>query len=540
MLTRPKHIPQAAWDRFHELQAEEQQIRKSVVGDTGGQEGTAVPRVFYATDNFIINPSNVGVGMLARMIETDDTVLSALHFRTLMILSKIGEYHHENAEIMDFVNEFLGAMKGPTWRESMEAQLSHTGFGFSVSEIVYGLDEKLRKVPKRIATYHPSTLAFEVDAYGQISEMGILQYVLQYTQFSNPNNYWSKIPYGYHVQNPFTTPVDRLLPARIPFVYNYGLVRIPRNKVIHHVHLPMLSFGSPYGKTPVRTAHLAWQLKVFFFKQLGIAGKRSSQPTLWATAPTGENKVKVTHPDGKVEELTPTQALKFMMSHRESDDALFTGPESAGYKIEVLQNTANLDGYVNVINNLNVWIFRCFLMPSLVMTDGSAGSRSLGDKHFDIVNRISENDAAKFGETIVNDMIERVVRENFGAQKNYGHFTQRPQSIEERERLMNMYGEATNTGYLKNFSPSDAAYVRSTLGFPKDTDMTLARPGVEPGATPGAGDEPANPDPGSPTTEDVTGTKDDPKAAPPDPENRDPLEDFEKINTTGGAGNKSG
>jgi hypothetical protein len=75
--------------------------------------------------------------MIARMIQTDETVQGAFMFKNLMMLAKIGEYHHENSEIADHVNETLSALKYPTWSESLEAQASAHGFGFSCTEITF-------------------------------------------------------------------------------------------------------------------------------------------------------------------------------------------------------------------------------------------------------------------------------------------------------------------------------------------------------------------------------------------------------------------
>lgn len=485
-------IPPAAMNRFYALQAEEKIIQ-------GAQVGTQTPKVFFDTEDVIINPSNVGSGIISRMLTTDDTIFSGFSFVVLMIVSKIGDYHHENPKIKDFVHRFLKRMKEPTWRQAMEAMCSAKGFGFSVSEIIWGLNKELQKVPVRVATYHPSTLAFEVDGSGCVSPNGILQWTLQYSQYGNPNAIWTEIQNGWRVKNPFTTPVDRLMPKRIPFIYDYGLARIPRKKVIHHVNVPSLSFGNPYGISPARVAHLAWQLKVFLMKQLGIAAKRNATNTIWATAPFNQNKLKVMDSKGGVKELTPTEAMKELLKQRESDDAVITGPESAGYKLESLSNEANLPNMVEAIRFCDVMIFRCFLMPSLIMTDGSAGNRSLGDKHFDIVDKMTDNESEQFGTTIINDMVEPAVVDNFGEQEDYGHFTKRPQSLEERERLTQMFVTAAGGGaILKTYSETDMSYMRSTVGFPKDTDKTAYVRDPEEGTS----TEPANKNPPGEKTEE--------------------------------------
>src|ERR1700747_15839 len=445
-----RNIPQAAWDRFDQLQREEETIKTSL----GDQFGTSIPKLFYNATSYVTNPSAVGTGVLARMIETDDSVSSAIQFKILMIMSKIGNYHHEDKEINDFVNGFLKRLKGPTWAESLEAMLSCKGYGFSVSEPCYGIDEEMRKVPIRIPTYHPSTVAFECNEYGQITDDGIIQFVLQHTQFSNPNGRLFGVQYGDRVRNPFTTPTDRLMPYRVPFLFQYGLVRIPRKKVVHLTNLPMFSFGSPYGKTEVRTAHLAWQLKQFIMRQLGVCAKRNANGFIWATAPKAGQKVKgkMQRGDGTTEiEKSPVEALTDILTARENDDSIVTGSEADGYKITGIPQTGNMDQYLHVLKNLDVRIFRCFLLPSLVMTDGSAGSRALGDKHFEIVDRMAESEATKFCQGIINDMIEQTIIDNFGPQKDgYGEFKQRPQSTEERERLANMFSTLTTAGIMKN------------------------------------------------------------------------------------------
>jgi hypothetical protein len=457
-------------DRLSQLAEEEKVLEKSVAA----QVGTSIPTLYSQAQTFIINPSNVGTAILSRMVETDDTISSAVQFKILMVLSKIGEYHHENSEISDFVNGFLSKLKRPTWQQTMESMLSATAYGFSLSEVVFGLNKNLQKVPVRIPTYHPSTIAFEADQFGQVTPDGIIQFVQQYSQFSNPNNVWQRISYGFTVKNPFTTPTDRITPTRMPFMNTFGMARIPRNKVVHHINLAGLSFGSPYGKTAVRTAHLPWQLKVFFMRQMGIAGKRAATPTLWGAAPHGTNSVRYKNPEtGQTELMTPAEAMQAMLADRETDDAIVTGPTDKGYNLEVLANAATMDGFLGVINNLDVRMFRAFLLPSLVMTDGSAGSRALGDKHFQIVDHISGIEADNFGQTVVNDLIERVVIENFGEQDEYGHFTKRPQSVEERERLAAMFGTLTTSGIMKTHVPQDMDYMRSSLSLPKDMDKSF-------------------------------------------------------------------
>lgn len=450
-------------------------INDANVNDPGHEQlGTTVPKYFGAIDTFVVNPSNVSIGIMARMIETDPTIFSSVQFKSLMMLSKIGDYQNKNPELKKFVDEFTKAMQGPTWREALEAQSSHYGYGFSITEILWGINKNLKKVPMRLDTYHPSTICFELDHTGHITQQGIIQFTIQNGGSVNPNISFPYFKYGYTVTNPFETPNDKLMPYRLPFIANYGLARIPRNKVIHHKAGAALSFGSPYGKTAVRAAHLAWQMKVFFLKRLGIAGKRSDTPMIWGTAPMSANKVKV-EIAGKTVEKTPIQVLTSILAERESGDSVVTGPKEQGYHLEAIAMQMDLNQHLAVLNWLDTQMFRAFLLPSLVMTDGSAGSRSLGDKHFQLVDFIAGEEAQKFGENIINELIKPAIIMNFGEQEDYGHFSQRPQSVEERERLANMFTSLANGGWMSAYDPKDGEYVRSSLHLPAQEKSFYAK-----------------------------------------------------------------
>lgn len=454
------------FNRLQELRQEDEQFQKII----DAQVGTSIPHFYGMLKTLIVNPSNINVGILSRMVDTDDTISSSVEFKSLMVLSKVGEYHHEDKEIKDFVNDFLKRLERPTWQETMEGILTAMSFGFSVSEIVWGLDKNMNKVPVKIPTYHPATLCFETDPNGEITEDGIVQFTSQFNVGSNPNNIFPYIRYGYKVNNPFETPFDKLMPQRVPFTSNYYMVRIPRSKCIHFVYRTGQAFGSPYGKTPVRTAHLLWQLKNFFMKQMGIAGKRKAHPLLWGTAPKGVNQVQTQLKDDTKENLSPAQALTKMLEQIENDDAVVTGPEGDGWKISAIMHNITLSNYTDVINQLNVWIFRCFLLPSLVMTDGSAGSRSLGDKHFEIVDQIAASEAKNFTNAIITDLIRPAIEANFGQQDDYGKFNDRPQNIEERERLAGIFANLANSGWMSPANKEDRAFVRSNLNLNEDSE----------------------------------------------------------------------
>lgn len=464
-----------AIERINAFKDEKNQFDKIIQA----QVGATVPEFFGALKTAVVNPSAIGVGILDRMIETDDTISSALEFKILMILARIGEYHHEDPKIRKFVQHFIKEMKAPTWEQALEGVLSACGFGFSVTEILWAIDRDMHIYPRALKTYHPSTICFEMDREG-VTEDGVLQFTSQFSQTANPNRIYPAVRHGWKVQTTFETPPDRLTPYRVPYINNFGVVRIPRTKVIHHAYRAGRAFGSPYGKTPVRTAHLAWQLKNFFIKQLGIAGDKASMPTVVGRTPKSGQSVEFKDRDGVKKTMSAREAMLEMLKDIKSKDSVVIGSESEGYAIDVLQNTVQLSSFTDVINNLNVYIFRCFLIPSLVMTDGSSGSRSLGDKHFEIVGHIADVDARNFKQTLINDLIQPAIEKNFGPQESYGEFQKRHQSTEEIERLANIFFTLANTGFVDPTDKDDFSHVRKSVGLPEKAESIVSPSKVEP------------------------------------------------------------
>jgi hypothetical protein len=439
-----------------------------------GQTGVSIPRWYGLLNTFVTNPSNVGIGIIDRIIKTDDTALCAVHFKAAMMLSKMGEYQHDNSEIEDHVRGFLSNLRAPNWKKSLQAQASKVGYGFSTTEYTSGINEKGRKVPVKARTYHPSTMCFEVDPWGDVTDWGIVQFIIQSAQISNPNQYFPYFQYGFKVDNPFETPMDRLLPYRMSFINNYGLVRIWKHKVIHHVENEMLSFGSPYGHPGVRTAHLAWQMKVFVMKQLGIATKRQAAPFIWGTAPQNKNNVKIKNPKtGAFKDFNPIEAMQDLLKQRNTDDSIVTGPEDDGYKIQSIMNQCDLEQIIDVLKFLNMMIFRAFVIPSLVVTDGE-GSRALGEKQFEIVDHMANDDAEAFADTIIDQMIRRNIIENFGEQsgykENYGSFAPRPMSLAAKKEMSDIFCNLANAQWMSPLDKEQGDYVASVLDIPERGD----------------------------------------------------------------------
>jgi hypothetical protein len=186
--------------------------------------------------------------------------------------------------------------------------------------------------------------------------------------------------------------------------------------------------------------------------------------------------------------------MKDLLRKRQSNDSIVTGSEEDGYKITSIMNQCDLEQIIDVLKFLNTMIFRSFVIPSLVVTDGE-GSRSLGEKQFEIVDQMASEDAENFADNIVDQMIKRTIIENFGEQDNYGEFAKKPLSLAERKELSDMFCNLANAGWMSPLDKSQGDHVASVLDIPERDDDFYLNPNAN-----GAG-EPVIEDPNNPGKE---------------------------------------
>jgi hypothetical protein len=143
--------------------------------DLENQRGTTIPALFSTMYKFVQNPSSVSVETYKRMIDTDDTIGSGIDFLTTCLAGRLGEYSHPNKEVAAFVKKALKKVNGG-WFNAVKELLSATWAGFAVQEKVWTNDEQMGFIIKKLVSLPPTTMMFETERTGELTQDGILQY----------------------------------------------------------------------------------------------------------------------------------------------------------------------------------------------------------------------------------------------------------------------------------------------------------------------------------------------------------------------------
>jgi hypothetical protein len=139
---------------------------------------------------------------------------------------------------------------------------------------------------EKLVTLPPSTVLFEVNRTGDITEDGILQYQRNYNPalLGSGTLYGSGFSYstfpGDGRPDPFAKFGDLPYPIRVGNTYSYLSIRMPRDKCIHYAFDAQGRFGNPYGRSLLRRAYNFWVLKNALLRMLAIAMDRKGTPIL--------------------------------------------------------------------------------------------------------------------------------------------------------------------------------------------------------------------------------------------------------------------
>jgi phage gp29-like protein len=389
------------------------------MGVQSGQLGSQLNWVLSQFDGTVFNPDSISVQEYQRMLDTDETVGAAFDFLVLVVLTMLGEYHHENPQIAQFVHDALEQMKGSFIR-TLEDMLSYLWAGFSVTEIVWNPEGTTVKLEK-LATYHPATISFRVDDSGNLKEI-----------------------------------VQRRLFAAQEAV-------IPPDKAVLLVRGGR--FGNLYGQSLFKRIRKNWLLKDAFLKMWGRALDKFGTPLVVAVVPdaevkdpeTGEDIHQLDYAVKVLANLQNGTALAFAKSADQAPDikALTTGGAGVG------------EAFSQAIQYLNKMICRGLLIPSLVIDEGMrTGSYALGASHFDAFYLAARAIYQDLTENLLEQLIRRLIDYNFGPQTDYGTFTEQPPDAESMKLYAEAFRQLVDAGFLDPQVAEDLRWARSKLGLP--------------------------------------------------------------------------
>lgn len=390
-----------------------------------GQIGSQLDSTFFLFDNCIQNMDDVPLFEYERMLETDETVAVGIHFLTLSILLKLGEYTHDNPKITAFVRENFESMQDNIYA-ACEEILTGLWAGYSGSELIWKPSGSQIMLDK-IVTYHPRTILLQVDR-----QTGNYTGIKQWRWFDG-------------------SPIDIPKEKAILFTYNK-------------------KFGNHYGKSIFKPIRKNWLLKDPILKMWARALDRFGTPLLAALV----SDEQINDPDNPGKQISQLEWALRMLENIQSGTGLafHSGSKETGNETKISSLTNGGSGigeaFEKAAGYLNKMILRGLLVPSLMADDGSGkGSYALGQAHFAVFDMTITSIYKGLTEVLLEQIVRRMVEYNFGKQKNYGSFTEIKLEQEDRKLLSECFSNLTNSGYITSQNQEDMDAVRDAMKLPQ-------------------------------------------------------------------------
>ncbi len=453
--------------------------------DLADQRGTPIPALLNQFYKFIQNPSTVSVETFKRMVDTDDTIGSGIDFLTTCLAARIGRYEHPNKDIAEWVNKALDGISGG-FSNALKELLGASWAGFCVQEKVWGNDEELGFVIKKLVTLPPSTLLFETERTGELTRDGILQYQRNY----NPAQmgYGGGNLYGFAsgrgaVNDPYARFGDMPFPVRSANSYTYQSIRIPIEKCVHYAFDAAGKMGNPYGRSLLRRAYKWYVMKDGFLQMLSVALDRKGTPltVVFADPNTTVNdpsKMQAgVNAKGRVQgERADVAAARAFKNVHNDTTIILPGKKGQIYDLEFVPQTSNASDFMAAIDLCNKSILRALLVPSLIFGNGDGtGSYSLGQEHAKTFDKILDGMLSGFLETVRTEIIKPLLSYNWPKSvwksDGIGKFGKTELSAEEIAKEMEVIEKAVNMGAVDMNDLADLNAIRDKIRFPPRTEI---------------------------------------------------------------------
>ena len=459
--------------------------------DLETQRGTPIPALFNLFYKFVQNPSSVSVETFKRMVDTDDTIGSGVDFLTTALAARLGQYQHKSNEITQFVNEALNKIEGG-WYNTVKELLSAAWAGFAVGEKVWANTNE-GFILKKIVQLPPSTLLFETDRTGEITDDGILQYQRNYNpaltqggaayMFGFASLSFSQIDRTFR-PDPLAKLGDFPFPLRTANTYSYLSIRIPKQKCVHYSFDAQGKFGNPYGRSLLRRCYKYYVMKDAFLQMLSVALDRKGTPlTIVYADPNATLLDQTKFTEGRNyagvrgSSIRADLAAKRAFENIHNDTTIILpGKKGQVFDTDFVQQTANQDAFIQSLDFCNKSILRALLVPSLIFGNGDGtGSYSLGQEHAKTFDKICDGILAGLKQVLLQQVVKETIGYNFPKEAwekdGLGDFSKRQLSQEEVSKEIDVVEKAVNIGAVDMNDLADLNAVRDKMGFEPRTEI---------------------------------------------------------------------
>ena len=341
-----------------------------------------------------------------QMLEDDESIGTGLEYLAGRVVSKIGEFSHDDRRIKDLVDHCIESVRGTMTEIRKDILRNSFAFGFGVAEFTIK-DEGGVWVLSSMPVYDPSTISFKMARF--------------------PDN-----SYGIGA-----------------VMQRSGMgqdIEIPAGKCLIKTHG---NGNSPYGQSLLRRCYRWWAFKRAVPKLWAVALERYGMPLLHGTADSeGTGK--------KLEEALANINSKAYVVTNDKCGVQTVGAPGGDIS----------SGYMAADELCDKKIYRALFLPSLLGSGENGGSYSLGQVHLELFNATAVSLAEEYIDCELEQLWRPLIEWNFGPQESYGEFAITDSiPADEKKTLSEMLLNLANAGVVD--PDSDRDWMREVLGLPE-------------------------------------------------------------------------
>ena len=409
---------------------------------------SAIPRMAGLFGRYVTPPQKVSISDMYQM-SLDSTIGSVLRTAKSHIISKLGEYVHDDKEKQNVIHETIKQMGGQNFHNNA---IDFLKLGFSCAEISWGVSEDYFNIIKD-ATFAPATnLQFEVDQNGKV--LGAIQPTLN-------NSPYGMMPAADPDMPESVFAMRQIIPNTMPYI------SVDRENLFY---VALDGTFNPYGTSPLRLAYKYYAMKNLALEMFMNALSRNGVPTLavYYKKDAVKNEEQKRQLQENIDSLTVGGVL------------YLPGMENEDFKATPIPlDSSGLQYFMDFAKYCDDMAVRALGFPSAILFSDSSGSYAGGDLQKGTYLENLQFYTNMYKEALMDQIVKPVLKANFGKLDDYGDFVSSVSLAEDRINLGKSIEIEKANGTFNSRSLEDVNHYRQAVGLSKLTSVDQLPPEEE-------------------------------------------------------------
>jgi hypothetical protein len=444
-----------------ELLLKEKPLSASAIKQRPAQYGQIGIATSYLStgDNFVAQkkPHHYQLAAWDNARLKEPIIKNGMEKLVLYVAAKIGDYHHPNKMIEDFVNANINCHI-KRWVAEIATSAYWSGFG--VSEVLW----KRKVGPKNIrqvwiddlVNYHPTQVQFRLDDYSRLSH--------------GNDNHYSNLKSGIWVPAP-SNIIKNKKPNKS---YTGGMIRLEKSKVLHIAFSG--SSNNPWGVSQLNSVLDYHLFKEAFRDMMAVALDRYGTPLLYAIVPPQITNEVIAEEDGTLRNKQYRESVSEALQDVRGNQGIVLEQLSKDYPVQIGSLTTGnnfADAFKQAIDLCDANMQIGMGLPNLIMRDerSGLGSGNSAETQVEMFNLFVGQYFSLVTTAFTSQVINQLIAYNFDPYtvkdiSNPGYISEVPLRPTEIQTLVKSFNMLTSLGYMNAGSQEDFNFVRSMINLP--------------------------------------------------------------------------